>query len=75
MQGMVPEWDMRVARARRPSERDLLEAYIRSEYGGGPTGPGSLGDGAPDRVRWGVDRFVRIVLLNLRRVRAVPAPA
>lgn len=75
MQGMVPVWDTRVARAQRPSEEDPLEAYIRSEYRGGSAGPGSLGNGAPDRVRRGVDRFVRVVLLNLRRVRPVSAPA
>ena len=75
MQGMVPMWDTRVAKARRPDTRGPLEGYFRLEYRDGTATPGGSSGDAPNRVDRGFGRIVRVVLPNLRRVKPVPAPA
>ncbi len=67
--------------AQRTADDPSLERYLQKEFRGGTTlqelleGRSGPRAAAPDRgVHVAVVRFVRLVLLNLRRVKPVPAP-
>ncbi len=75
MQGMVPMWDTRVARAYNRDELQDVEAGRVPPTGrGAPGGRGSAAESQGFLGR-GLYRFVRTALFNLRRVKPVPDSA
>ncbi|TLZ70665.1 MAG: hypothetical protein E6K10_07375 [Methanobacteriota archaeon] len=74
MQGMVPMWDTRVARAyNRDEVQDVTAEMIPPTGRAAQGGRGSAVEPQRSFGR-GLVRLVRIVLFDLRRVKPVPAP-